>query len=66
MASDHLPYRGAENVRTRERGSGEILTDRGEILINNEKKKKSPKRKKNGNKWKFPFTGGNFYKYQNK
>ena len=46
--------RGAENVRTRERGSGEIL-------INNGKKKAQKE-----NKWKFPLTGGNFHKYQNK
>ena len=32
----------------------------------NNKKKKAPKEKKIGNKWKFPLTGGNFHKYQNK
>ena len=42
--------RGAENVRTRERGSGEIF-------INNLKTE---------NKWKFLLTGGNFHKHQNK
>ena len=46
--------RGAENVRTRERGSGEIFINNG--------KKKAQKEKK----WKFPLTGGNFHKYQNK
>ena len=49
--------RDAEKVRTRERGSGEILADREEIFINNLKKE---------NKWKFPLTGENFHKHQNK
>ena len=45
-----LICRGAENVRTLERGSGEIL-------INNLKSE---------SKWKFLLTGVNFHKHQNK
>ena len=54
--------RGAENVRMRERGSGEILADPDqnfpwEIFINNLKTE---------NKWIFLLTGGNFHKHQSK
>ena len=43
-------FRGAENIRMHKRGLGEIS-------INN---------LKNETKWKFPLTGENFHKHQNK